>query len=57
MTQPRSGRDQVSGRKRDQVSETARELRRMTDALRTAGEPLLRVLAVLAPRQDEEDAR
>jgi superfamily II DNA or RNA helicase len=43
MTQPRS--------KRDQVSETARELRRMTDALRTAGEPLLRVLAVLSPQE------
>jgi ERCC4-related helicase len=41
--------------KRDEVSETARELRRLTDALRTAGEPLLRVLAVLAPV--EENAR
>jgi hypothetical protein len=41
--------------KREQVSETAKELRRLTDALRTAGEPLLRVLAVLAP--DEESAR
>jgi ERCC4-related helicase len=37
--------------KRAQVSETARELRRMTDALRTVGEPLLRVLAVLAPEE------
>jgi ERCC4-related helicase len=41
--------------KRDQVSETATELRRRTDALRTAGEPLLRVLAVLCPA--EKDAR
>ena len=41
--------------KREQVSETAKELRRLTDALRTAGEPLLRVLAVLSP--DEESAR
>jgi ERCC4-related helicase len=43
MTQQRS--------RRDQVSETAKELRRMTDALRTAGEPLLRILAVLAPEE------
>jgi hypothetical protein len=35
--------------KREQVSETAAGLRRLTDALRTAGEPLLRVLAVLSP--------
>ena len=35
--------------KREQVSETAGELRRLTEALRTAGEPLLRVLAVLVP--------
>ena len=35
--------------KRDEVSETADRLRRLTDALRTAGEPLLRVLAVLSP--------
>ena len=41
--------------KREQVSETAKELRRLTDALRTAGEPLLRILAVLSP--DEESAR
>jgi hypothetical protein len=38
--------------KRDQVSETAAELRRFTEALRTAGEPLLRILAVLAPAQE-----
>jgi hypothetical protein len=46
--------------KRDEVSETASELRRLTDALRTAGEPLLRVLAVLAPVAGgtaEENAR
>ena len=41
--------------KREQVSETAKGLRRLTDALRTAGEPLLRVLAVLSP--DGESAR
>jgi hypothetical protein len=35
--------------KRTEVSETAGELRRLTDALRTVGEPLLRVLAVLSP--------
>jgi hypothetical protein len=34
--------------KRDRVRETAGELGRLTEALRTAGEPLLRVLAVLA---------
>jgi hypothetical protein len=38
--------------KRDQVSETATELRRLTDALRTVGEPLLRVLAVLSPVEE-----
>jgi hypothetical protein len=38
--------------KRDQVNETAGELRRLTDALRTVGEPLLRVLAVLAPVEE-----
>jgi ERCC4-related helicase len=38
--------------RRDQVNETARELRRLTDALRTVGEPLLRVLAVLAPAEE-----
>lgn len=41
--------------RREQVSETAAGLRRLTDALRTTGEPLLRVLAVLSP--DEESAR
>jgi ERCC4-related helicase len=38
--------------KRDQVTETASGLRRLTDELRTAGQPLLRVLAVLAPAQE-----
>jgi ERCC4-related helicase len=34
--------------RREKVQETAGELKGLTDALRTAGEPLLRVLAVLA---------
>jgi hypothetical protein len=43
--------------KRHQVSETAKELDRLTEALRTAGEPLLRVLAVLTPGMEQEGAR
>jgi hypothetical protein len=38
--------------RRDRVRETAGDLTRMTEALRTAGEPLLRILAVLAPVVD-----
>jgi hypothetical protein len=38
--------------RRDRVRETAGDLTRMTEALRTAGEPLLRILAVLAPVAD-----
>ena len=43
--------------KREKVRETAGELGRLTEALRTAGEPLLRVLAVLIPRTNEEGGR
>jgi len=39
---------QVRG-KRDKVRTTASELGRLTEALRTTGEPLLRILAVLSP--------
>ena len=49
--QPRRPRTPSQRSKREQVSETAKELRRLTEALRTAGEPLLRVLAVLSPRR------
>ena len=41
--------------KREKVRETAGELGRLTEALRTAGEPLLRVLAVLTPRPAREE--
>ena len=40
--------------KREKVRETAGELGRLTEALRTAGEPLLRVLAVLTPATGQE---
>ena len=43
--------------KREKVRETAGELGRLTEALRTAGEPLLRVLAVLTPATGQEGAR
>jgi ERCC4-related helicase len=39
--------DEALGRRKDDVRTTADELRRLTEALRTAGEPLLRILAVL----------
>ena len=47
---------QARGR-RNLVSETAEELGRMMEALRTVGEPLLRILAVLTPRTNEEGGR
>ena len=43
--------------KREKVRETAGELGRLTEALRTAGEPLLRVLAVLTPATGREGGR
>ena len=43
--------------RRNQVRETADDLTRMTEALRTSGEPLLRILAVLAPSTGEAGAR
>jgi hypothetical protein len=51
------GLQPAAGGKRQKVRETAGELGRLTEALRTAGEPLLRVLAVLvsdAGSQGEE---
>jgi ERCC4-related helicase len=39
----------ATSRKREQVSTTARERGRETDAFRTTGEPLLRILGVLVP--------
>jgi ERCC4-related helicase len=42
--------------RRDRVRETVGDLTRMTEALRTAGEPLLRILAVLTPNADATPA-
>ena len=43
--------------KREKVHQTAGELVRLTEALRTVGEPLLRILAVLTPATSQEDVR
>ena len=53
------GLQPAAGGKRQKVRKTAGELGRLTEALRTAGEPLLRILAVLAcdTGSQEEDAR
>jgi len=40
----------AASKTKQRIDKTAQRLRRLTDALETAGEPLLRVLAVLEPR-------
>jgi ERCC4-related helicase len=48
---------QYRNKRTEQVKVTAQELTRLTESLRTAGEPLLRILAVLTPGADQDGAR
>jgi ERCC4-related helicase len=48
---------QSRNKRTGQVKETAQELTRLTESLRTEGEPLLRILAVLIPATSQDGAR